>query len=69
MKEIDPEVQGRYFSELSIRLRHEGFNTLAGDSKLLPVAFNGNPLCQISVNGASIQTRECCHRCDVWRAR
>ena len=58
MKMPDSAAQSKFFRELSVRLSHEGFDAPAIEGELLPVAFNGAPLCRITVNGGVRYRRE-----------
>lgn len=51
MKEISP-WKSRYFSELSIQLRQEGFTVGTVTEDLLPVKWADYDLCQVKSNGA-----------------
>ena len=58
MKMTDSAVQSKFFRELSVRLTHEGFDAPAVEDTLLPVVFNGAPLCRVTVNGGVRYRRE-----------
>lgn len=45
-------MKTEYFSELTICLRQMGFTVLTGEDGILPVEWNGKPLCQITGSGS-----------------
>lgn len=47
-----------YFSELALRLRQEGFMILPAQDGLLPVEWNGQPLCRVANTGGILYHEE-----------
>ena len=45
-------TQNQYFSELTLRLRQAGFTVLPQEDDLLPVEWDGRPLCLITSDGS-----------------
>ena len=45
-------TQNQYFSELALRLRQVGFTALPQENGLLPVEWDGRPLCLITSDGS-----------------
>ena len=45
------EQQRAYLSEIAIALKRQGFTVQTEDNGLLPVKWNGQPLCRISADG------------------
>lgn len=54
---MNQETRNGYFAELCIRLQKEGFTTQPPKDGLLPVQWNGRPLCRITESG-SIRYRQ-----------
>lgn len=52
MNEKDTERRNRFFEELTICLRREGFTVQSQENGLLPVLNNGMPLCRIEEDGS-----------------
>ena len=50
-------TQNQYFSELTLRLRQAGFTVLPQEDGLLPVGWDGRPLCLIT-SGSSVRYRQ-----------
>lgn len=48
---MNPESKARYFTELAICLRREGFSAAPPADGLLPVALEGAPLCLVTGSG------------------
>lgn len=48
---MENETRKQYFEELAIRLQQEGFSLLVEQDGLLPVEWNGLPLCRITGSG------------------
>ena len=49
---MEKSMKTEYFSELTICLRQMGFTVLPGEDGVLPVEWNGKPLCQITGSGS-----------------
>ena len=56
--EISEEARDRFYKEVSIHLTREGFSVLEQRDGLLPIEWNGIPLCRITAGGGAQFRRE-----------